>query len=199
MNDFLAAAAADIERCRSPDMRSLRCTLGLIWREVGLQAVLVYRFGRLLRSGRGKLRVWPLLPFGWLFYAIAAVLMRRCYGIRLALNAEIGKGFWVGHFGGIEVMNCRLGQQCSVGQQTKVGSAAQAEGPQIGDGVWIGAHARIKGSAQIGNGATIAPGARVARNVPQDALVVGDPGRVVFRGYCNDAIRPPTPGHPKAA
>jgi serine O-acetyltransferase len=125
--------------------------------------------------------------------------MRRCYGMRLALNAEIGKGFWVGHFGGIELMNCRLGQQCPVGQQTKVGSAAAGEGPQIGDGVWIGAHARIKGSAQIGNGATIAPGARVARNVPGDALVVGDPGRVVFLGYRNDAILPATAAHSKAA
>jgi serine O-acetyltransferase len=199
MNEFFEAAAADVERCRNPGMRSLRHTLAVIWREVGLQAVLVYRFGRLLRSKHHQLRVWPLLPFGWLLYALGAVAMRRCYGIRLALNAEIGKGFWVGHFGGIEVVNCRLGQQCSVGQQTKVGCETDHEGPQIGDGVWIGAHARIQGPARIGSGATIAPGARVARNVPSDALVVGDPGRVVFRGYRNNAILPAGANQPKAA
>jgi serine O-acetyltransferase len=199
MNEFMEAAAADVERCRNPHHASAWHTLAVIWREVGLQAVLVYRFGRALRAGNRRVPLWPLLPFGWLLYALGAVAMRRCYGIRLALNADIGKGFWVGHFGGIEVVNCRLGEQCSVGQQTKVGSETHQGGPQIGDGVWIGAHARITGSAHIGSGVTIAPGARVTRNVPAHSLVAGDPGRVVFRGYSNKDILPAAPHQPQAA
>jgi serine O-acetyltransferase len=181
---------ADLGRCVSENETSARRRLAIIWREVGLQAILVYRFGRLLRAGRELPAVWPLLPCGWLLYAVAALLIRKCYGISLALTADIGAGFWVGHFGGVEVVNCRLGDRCSVGQQTRVGRAAERDGPQVGNGVWIGAHARIAGPIRVGDGATIAPGARVARNVPGAALVIGDPGRVVFRGYQNGRILP---------
>lgn len=91
------------------------------------------------------------------------------------------------------MVNCRLGERCSVGPQTHVGREAEPEGPQIGDGVWIGAHAKISGPIHIGDGVTIAPGARVTKNVPSNALVAGDPGRVVFRGYSNARILPRGP------
>ena len=84
-------------------------------------------------------------------------------------------GIWIGHFGGIELANCRMGEGCTVGQQTKVGCLAETDGPQIGNGVWIGAHARICGRIRIGDGATIAPGARVVEDVPSRSLVVGAP------------------------
>jgi serine O-acetyltransferase len=190
MSLFTRTVRADINRCLSHDASFGWQVLGAVWREVGLKAVFVYRFGRLLESGRRFVVVWPLLPCGWLLYALAVLLVRKCYGICLSLTADIGAGFWIGHFGGIEVVNCRLGERCSVGQQTKVGRAAEPDGPQIGNGVWIGAHARIFGPIHIGDGATIAPGARVTKDVPSRALVVGDPARVVFREYDNSGILP---------
>jgi carbonic anhydrase/acetyltransferase-like protein (isoleucine patch superfamily) len=93
----------------------------------------------------------------------------------MSLSADIGEGFWIGHFGGIEVINCRLAERCSVGQQTKVGRAEQLDGPQIGDGVWIGAHAKIFGPVKVGAHATIAPGACVPKDVPGNSLIVGAP------------------------
>jgi serine O-acetyltransferase len=190
MSSFMRTARADINRCLSDDASLGWRVLGAVRREVGLQAVLVYRFGRLLESGRKFTVVWPLLPFGWLLYALAALLVRKCYGVFLAQTADIGAGFYVGHFGGVEVVNCRIGERCSVGQQTKVGRATDRDGPQIGNGVWIGAHAKIFGAIRIGDGATIAPGARVIKDVPSRTLVVGDPARVVFRNYDNSAILP---------
>lgn len=198
MKAFLNAVRADLKRCCAEDGLSLLGTLGILLREVGLQATLVYRFGRLLLSCRSQVLAWPLLPLGWLAYALAAALVRRCYGIHLALSAEIGKGFWIGHFGGIEVTNCQIGERCSVGQQTKVGRFTDRGGPQIGDGVWMGAHARIAGPIQIDDGVTIAPGARVARDIPRNSLVVGNPGRVVFRNYRNAQILPQAPAKPSA-
>lgn len=190
MTAFLEAARADFNRCLSENAISGWRAPAVIWREVGLQAVLVYRVGRLLRSCRKKFWAWPLLLFGWLLYAAAVVTIRKCYGIRLLLTADIGAGFWVGHFGGVEVVNCHLGENCSVGQQTHVGRAEEPDGPQIGNGVWIGAHAKIFGPTRVGDGSTIAPGARVMRNVPRNALVAGNPGRVAFRGYSNAEILP---------
>lgn len=181
---------ADLGRCLREDETSAWRALRVIGQEMGLQAILVYRLGCGLRSCQRRLLMWPLLPLGWLVYALAVLMVRNCYGIHLSLTADIGAGFWVGHFGGVEVANCRLGERCSVGQQTKVGCAALADGPQIGNGVWIGAHAKVTGCARVGDGATIAPGACVTKNVPSGALVVGNPGRVVFRGYDNTRILP---------
>jgi serine O-acetyltransferase len=189
MTGIRDAVHADVRRWVDGNDSSSRRVLSLIWHDMGLQAVLWYRFGQALRTARHRILLWPLLPLGWLIYACGAVLVRRGYGIRLSLSADIGPGFWVGHFGGIEVTNCRLGERCSVGQQTKVGRAGERAGPQVGDEAWIGAHARITGPVKVGNGVTVAPGARVTRNVPDRSLVVGDPGRVL-RGYDNTPILP---------
>ncbi len=183
------AVRADLHRCLGDKERSTLRVVAIVWHGMGLQAVLVYRFGRLLRDLRPRVLAWPLLPAAWLLYGLAALVIRRAYGIRLGLSADIGAGFWVGHFGGIEVVNCRLGEYCSVGQQTKVARCGDAPGPQIGNGVWIGAHARIVGPFRVGDGATIAPGARVTTNVPGRVLAVGDPARVVSR-YDNSQIMP---------
>jgi len=144
----------------------------------------------MLDSKKKHVLLWPLAAVGWGVYALAALVMRRGYGIKVSLSADIGAGFWIGHFGGIEVLNCRLAERCSVGQQTKVGRAEQIDGPEIGHSVWIGAHARIFGPVKVGAHATIAPGARVTKDVPSHSLIVGDPGRIVSRRYDNSHILP---------
>lgn len=169
---------------------SARAACSAVVRNPGLQASLVYRFGRLLFAGKTQPWCWPLLALGAPVYLAAAALIRGCYGIRLYMSAQIGGGFYVAHFGGVEVANCRLGERCSVGQQSKVGSRTAADGPEVGDGVWIGAHAKVLGRVRVGDGATIAPGARVTKAIPARAFVVGDPGRIVFRGYDNTTIQP---------
>src|SRR5580658_527618 len=189
MRLFSTLVRADIERCLNDRRATLWQMLRALRRELGLQALLVYRFGRLLAAGRRRLLAWPLLPVGWLLYGMAVFLIRRCYDIRLALSADIGPGCLVRHFGGIVAVNCRLGARCSFGQQTRIGRDAEADGPLIGDGVWIGAHAQVWGAIRLGDGVTVAPGARLNRSAPAHALVVGDPGRVVLR-YDNSPILP---------
>jgi serine O-acetyltransferase len=189
MSGFRALVRADIARCLNDQPYTAWQLLGALRRELGLKALLVYRFGRLLRLARSHVLLWPLLVLGWPLYAVAQFLIRRAYGIHLALSADIGPGCLVRHFGGIEVINCTLGARCSVGQLTRVGRAGELQGPRIGNGVWVGAHAQVWGPVQIHDGATIAPGARVSRSVPAHGLVVGDPGRVVA-GYDNSPILP---------
>lgn len=154
----------------------------------GLQAVWVYRFGRTLQSGWRAWWLWPLLLPAWILYFILAVFVRLGYGIKLYLSAEIGSGLYIGHFGGIEVQNCRIGSNCSISQQTSIGERGVAPGPQIGDNVWIGAHSNIAGPLSIGSGATISAGSRVVRDVPAGALVMGNPARLIVQAYDNRRI-----------
>lgn len=167
-----------------------RRALGAVLRCPGLQALLIYRFGRILFGCSRRPWWWPLMPLAALLYLLAATAVRACYGIRLFQSAQIGAGCSILHFGGIEIANCRLGENCSVAQGTRIGSRSEARGPTIGDSVWIGANARILGPVLIGAGATIGPGSRVIRAVPTRALALGNPARVVIPAFDNSRIQP---------
>ena len=120
----------------------------------GLQALMVYRLGRWV-DGRGRLAraasdLLLALPRWW---------VSRAYGIVIETSADIGPGLYIGHFGGIRVGECRIGDHCSIGQSVRIGPSPQGgRGPTIGDRVWIGAHARILGPYMVGDGATVAAG-----------------------------------------
>jgi serine O-acetyltransferase len=183
MKTFRTAVRADVARYDKRAQISVWDAIGTVLSHPGLQAVLTYRFGRLLHAGRARPALRPLLVLGWAVYGLATLLVRKAYAIHLASSADIGPGFYVGHFGGIVLVNCTVGAHCSVAQQTRVGSLAEPSGPQVGDRVWIGAHARIVGPVQVGDGTAIAPGAVVTKNIPRRSLVVGSPGRIVRRDY----------------
>ena len=50
---------------------------------------------------------------------------------------------------------------------------------KIGNDVWIGANVTILKGITIGNGAVIGAGTVVVKDVPEYAVVVGNPGRVI--------------------
>lgn len=82
--------------------------------------------------------------------------------------------------------NSSFGALVHVGHETTIGSTvfvahmASISGCcRIADGVYIGANATILPRLTIGAWATIGAGAVVTRDVPNGAVVVGSPGRVV--------------------
>ena len=182
-----SAYLADVRRCAKHD-KVPRRFLQLCWDNFGLQALFAYRFGRwLLQAGR-RPWLWPLLPFLWPLYYLMSRYTWVAFDIRLELSAEIGPGFYIGHFGAIRVRSCRIGSDCSIGRLTNITAAASGTGPVIGDRVWIGAHVQIVGPYRIGSGSTIAAGAAVRRDVPANALCVGNPARIVLSDYDNRLI-----------
>lgn len=60
---------------------------------------------------------------------------------------------------------------------------------QIGHDVWIGASVVILGGVSIGNGCVIGAGAVVASDIPDYAIAVGNPARVVGYRFESDADR----------
>jgi serine O-acetyltransferase len=181
------AYIADIRRCADIDQGH-----STLWRlfvhSYGLQALLAYRLGRwLLRAGR-RFYLWPLLPIGWPVYYLLSRYARVVYSIRLEMSADIGPGFYIGHFGGIQVRHCHIGVHCSIGRLTDIGAAADGAGPAIGDRVWIGSHTQIIGPYRIGSGATVGAGTVVRHDVPERVLCLGNPLRLVMRNYDNRRI-----------
>jgi serine O-acetyltransferase len=153
-----------------------------------LHATFVYRFGRALHALNRSPAVLLALPF-WPLYLLCSVLIRKCYGITLALSADIGVGLYVGHFGGVRLEHCTLGSECSLAQQTTVTGPEDGNGAlRIGSRVWIGAHTRIVGAINVGDGATIGAGSRVTSDVAPRSLVMGNPARCVNTAYDNTAF-----------
>jgi serine acetyltransferase len=178
--------------------RALRTidVLRLLRVNVGLQALVIYRFGRWLNNVR-KYR------FGWAtatlypIYGILSACVRKAYGIDLDQSADIAPGFYINHLGGIQVRNCRIGSRCTIYQQVKLGPAEGTDrGPVIGEGVFISAHAQICADISVGDGASIGPGTVITQDVPHHSLVLGNPSRIAQRNYNNrDFFIKPPPCH----
>lgn len=187
MFDYIRVDAMRVHRQASPlgTLDFLRA----LWRNYGLQTLVIYRFGRWLGTMRnGLIRtilLAPLYPVYWLL----ALGARKAYGIQLAQSADIAPGLYIGHLGGIEVVNCRIGPRCAIQQQVKLAPPENTgRGPTIGEGVWIGAHVEIRGDFSVGDGATIGAGAVVAQDIPGRCLALGNPARVAQRDYDNQAF-----------
>lgn len=174
-----------------PSEKTLRAinVLYSLWVSYGLQALVIYRFGRWLSSVRKHRFGWaisaPLYPVYWML----SVWARKAYGIDLDQSADIAPGLYISHFGGIEVRNCRIGSYCAIYQQVKLGPVeATGKGLVIGEGVFIGPHAQICAEVSVGDGATIGVGAVVTQDIPHHCLVLGNPGRIALQDYDNSTL-----------
>lgn len=141
----------------------------------GVQAVLVYRLGRWLRSRHLAVRVLMTPAYHALNLAV------RClWGIDIPRGCRIGPGLYIGHFGGITVSpSAVIGSNCNLSHDVTIGLAGQGAErgvPVIGDDVYIAPGAKLFGRIRVGNNVKIGANAVVHRDVPDNAVVVLDPG-----------------------
>ncbi|MBO0767493.1 MAG: serine acetyltransferase [Solirubrobacterales bacterium] len=136
---------------------------------------------------------------GRLAYFAARVLLRRQtyrLGIIIPYDTQIGPGFYIGHFGEIVVnADVRIGRNCNISQGVTLGLKARgknAGSPVIGDNVYIGPGAKVIGGVRVGDNVAIGANCVVTSDVPDNAVVVGVPGRVISsagsEGYINYAV-----------
>jgi serine O-acetyltransferase len=102
------------------------------------------------------------------------------WGIEIPRQAQIGSGFYIGHFGGIMISDgVKIGSNCNISQQVTIGISGQGEkrgAPTIGNNVYIAPGAKIFGKIKIGDNVKIGANAVIHKSVPDNAIAVLNPG-----------------------
>ncbi|MDE7256423.1 MAG: sugar O-acetyltransferase [Clostridia bacterium] len=105
--------------------------------------------------------------------------------ITVGKNVFINSGCCFQDQGGIEI-----GDNVLIGQQVVIATLNHDFNPEkranmlpdsvkIGNNVWIGAHATILSGVTIGDNSVVAAGAVVTKDVPENAVVVGVPAKII--------------------
>ena len=122
--------------------------------------------------------------------------MQVKYGFQFQHTIKIGKGFYLPHYGNIVINNkVTIGNNCNISQGVTLGNVKRGskEGnPTIGDRVAIGANAVVVGKIKIGNDVLIAPLSFINFDVPDNAVVAGNPANIInynsSKGYIENTV-----------
>lgn len=96
----------------------------------------------------------------------------------ISKTTKIGKGFRISHPYSTIINAETIGDSFSCLHCTTVGGKNGGR-PIIGDHVALGANVTIIGNVRVGNNVTIGAGAVVVKDIPDNAIAVGNPARVV--------------------
>lgn len=103
-------------------------------------------------------------------------------GYHIDTGADIGKGFSLYHKGTVYIGPIKIGKYCTVGHNVTIGRSLKGGTvgrPTIGDRVWIGTGAVVVGKINIGSNVMIAPNSFVNFDVPDNSIVIGNPGKII--------------------
>ena len=152
--------------------------------------------------------IWALIwhrPAHWLYRhhcpflaRLISQLTRFFTGIEIHPGATIGRRCFIDH--GMAVIigeTAEVGDDVTIYQGVTLGGTGKDVGerhPTIGNNVMVGAGAKVLGPFKVGNNARIAANSVVLREVPENATVVGVPGRITrICGEKLDHIHTPDP------
>jgi len=117
------------------------------------------------------------------FYNLLFKIYSKRQFIEIDKETVIGKGLFINHLGGV-IINKRavLGDNINLEPRVVIGQQNRGErigAPVIKNKVWIGANSVIVGSVTIGNNVLIAPNSYINFDVPDNSIVIGNPGRII--------------------
>jgi serine O-acetyltransferase len=158
-------------------------------KEQSIWAVWLYRIGRRLHLGRRGPLKWFAEKIYWLVFRLIETLT----GVSLPMQARIGPGLRIWHFGNIFIHpDAVIGANCTLRQGVTIGNRHIGGGvPTIGDNVEFGAYAQVLGPVHIGNNCRIGAMSVVLDDVPDGATAVGVPA--VIKMPPDDVRKPDTP------
>tara|TARA_R110001592_G_scaffold362857_1_gene678558 strand:- start:7573 stop:8136 length:564 start_codon:yes stop_codon:yes gene_type:complete len=121
-------------------------------------------------------------PRRWFYW----VVLRRIgmkFGFQISDRTSIEEGFYIGHFGSIVIThNAIIGSNCNINVGVVIGQTSRGNKkgpPVIGNSVWIGSNSIVVGKIKVGSNVLVAPGAFVNFDVPDNSIVIGNPGKII--------------------
>ncbi|WP_418359207.1 serine O-acetyltransferase [Sphingobacterium detergens] len=117
----------------------------------------------------------PILP------KIVQWFIRITCSADIPINISIGKGSILKHNGLGVVLHekAMIGENVVIMQNVTIGGRNGRGAPVIEDNVFIGAGACVLGDIVIGKNSSIGANAVVLKTVPENAVVVGVPGKII--------------------
>jgi serine acetyltransferase len=96
----------------------------------------------------------------------------------LPVETKIGSGLWMAHPYSTVLNAKSIGNNFRCIHMTTLGAQGSAL-PTIGDNVSLGCNVTIIGGVHIGNNVTVGAGTVIVKDVPDGAVVVGNPAKII--------------------
>ncbi len=148
-----------------------------------LEVLLCYPGVHALAWHRLAHRLWR---WGWVVPArFVSHLGRFLTGIEIHPAARIGPGVFIDHGMGVVIgETAELGENVTLYQGVTLGGTSlkrEKRHPTLGKNVVVGVGAAILGAITVGEGSRVGGGSVVVKDVPPNSVVVGVPGKVIYR------------------
>lgn len=138
-----------------------------------------FRYVQFLKTRSGIIGTLFASPFSLIYTIIVQWLM----GIEIPYTVTIGKDLKLSHAVGLVVHPAAvIGHGCLLRQCTTIGAKAEIGtkiAPVLGNCVDVGCNSVIIGHINVGDNAVIGAASVVVRDVPENAVVCGNPARVI--------------------
>ena len=146
-----------------------------------IEVVMLYPGVHALWAHRVAHALWTRRRF--LSARFASHLSRMVTGVEIHPGAQIGRDVFIDHGMGVVIGETAVvGDGCLIFKGVVLGGTTaerRVRHPRLGKNVVVGTNAVLLGAIEVGDGARIGSGSVVIRSVPEDATVVGVPGRVM--------------------
>jgi serine O-acetyltransferase len=156
---------------RDPAARSLA---EIIFSYPGFHALFIYRFAH-----------WLWLHHMFFLGRLTSHAGRFLTGIEIHPGAQIGRTFFIDHGMGVVIgETAEVGDNVTLYHGVTLGGTSWKKGkrhPTIGNNVVIGTGAKVLGPVRIGDNTRIGANSVVVNDIPPNSVVVGIPGKIVFR------------------
>src|SRR5262245_43404225 len=148
-----------------------------------LEVVLCYPGVHALVFHRLAHRLWRA---GWCVTArFVSHVSRFLTGIEIHPGARIGAGVFIDHGMGLVIgETAEVGDNVTLYQGVTLGGTSlkrEKRHPTLEKNVVVGAGAAVLGALRVGEGARVGAGSVVVADVPPNSVVVGVPGKVIYR------------------
>jgi serine acetyltransferase len=164
--------------------------MSLYLRSPGLLVLTIQRAGHCYLNLRRR-GGWTLVTIGLKILLLVARLLAVIIAKSdVAASTVIAGGVYLSDAGQLIISPRSIGKGTLIHDRVTIGVSASGAGPPtIGENVWIGPDCVIYGDSRVGDGVTVLPGTVLSMNVPDNAVVGGNPGGIVRVDFDNSELR----------